>query len=51
MPQPSLRRSTRARNPTTRYDDYVSSMDFFSNDGETSFYREAMKVYESVKWK
>jgi hypothetical protein len=26
MPQPSLRISSRVRNPPTRYDDYVSSM-------------------------
>jgi hypothetical protein len=51
MPQPSLRRSTRVRNPPTRYDDYVSSVALVSNDGEPSCYQEAMKVSESVKWK
>jgi hypothetical protein len=30
MPQPSLRRSTRVKNPPTRYDNYVSSVDYAS---------------------
>jgi hypothetical protein len=51
MPQPSLRRSTRVRNPPTRYNDYVSYVVLVSNDGEPSCYHEAMKRFESVKWK
>jgi hypothetical protein len=51
MPQPSIRRSTRVMNPHTRYENYVSYVDFLSNYGEPNCYWEEMKVYESVKWK
>jgi hypothetical protein len=36
MPQPSLRRSSRVRNPHTRYDDYVSFAALVSINGEPS---------------
>jgi hypothetical protein len=51
MPQPSLRRSTRVRNPPTRYDDYLSYVALVSIDGEPSSYQEAIKVFESAQWK
>jgi hypothetical protein len=51
MPQPSLRRYSRVRNPPTRYDDYVSSMALISIDGEPSFFQEAIKESESAQWK
>ena len=51
MPQPSLRRSTRFKNPPTRYDDYVSSVALVSIDGEPSCFEEAIKVFESAQWK
>jgi hypothetical protein len=51
MPQPSLARYTRVRNPTTTYNDYVSFVDLVSKDGELSCYQEAMKGSESVKHK
>ena len=42
IPQPSLRRSTRVRNPPKRYDDFVSSVALISSDGESICYQEAM---------
>jgi hypothetical protein len=51
MSQPSLRISTRVRNPPTRYDDYVSSMALVSIDGEPSCYQEEIKVSQSSQWK
>jgi hypothetical protein len=51
MPQPSLRISSRAGNPPTRYDDYVSSVALVSIDGEPSYFQEAIKVFESAQWK
>ena len=51
IPQPSLRRSTRVRNPPKRYDDFVSSVALISNDGEPSCYQEAMDGTENAKWK
>jgi hypothetical protein len=51
MPQPSLRRSSHVRNPPTRHDDYVSSVDLVSIDGEPSFFQESIKVSESAQWK
>jgi hypothetical protein len=51
MPQPSQRRSSRVRNPPTRYDDYVSSVALVSIDGEPSCFQEAIKVSKSVQWK
>ena len=51
MPQPSLRISSHVRNPPTRHDDYVSSVDLVSIDGESSCYQEGIKVYESAQWK
>jgi len=51
MPQPSLRISTRVRDTCIRYENYVSSMVFISNDEEPSCYEEAMKEFECVKLK
>jgi hypothetical protein len=51
MPQPSLRRSSRVRNPPTRYEDFVSSVDLVSIDGEPSCFQEVIKVSESAQWK
>jgi hypothetical protein len=51
MPQPSLRISTWIRNPSTRYDNYVSSVALVSIDGEPSCFQEAIKVSESAQWK
>jgi hypothetical protein len=51
MPQPSLRRSSRIRNPPTRYDDYVSSVALVFIDGEPSSFQEAIKVSKSAQWK
>jgi hypothetical protein len=38
MPQSSLRIYTCVKNPTKRYDDYVSYVALFSIDGESSCY-------------
>jgi hypothetical protein len=51
MPQPSLRISTWVKNPPRRHDEYVSSVDLISNDGEPSCYQEVMDGTESAKWK
>jgi hypothetical protein len=51
MPQPTLRRSTWARNPPKRYEDYISSISLISNEGEPCCYQEVMDVIESAKWK
>jgi hypothetical protein len=51
MPQPFLRISTRIKNPSTRYDNYVSSVALVSIDGEPSCFQEAIKVSESAQWK
>ena len=48
IPQPSLKRSTRVKNPPKRYDDFISLVALISNDGEPSFYQEAMS---NAKWK
>ena len=49
MPQPYLRRSTRVKNPPTRYDDYVSYVALVSIDVEPSCFEEAIKVSESAQ--
>jgi hypothetical protein len=51
MPQSSLRRSTRVRNPPRRYDDFVSFVSLITNDEEPTCYQEAMEVSDSEKWK
>ena len=51
MPQPSLRRSSRVKNPPTMYDNYVSSVALVSIDGEPSCFQEAIKLSESSQWK
>ena len=51
MPQPSIRRSIRVRNPPTRYDDYVSSMALVSIDGEPTCFNEGINVSKSAQWK
>jgi hypothetical protein len=51
MPQPCLTRSSRVKNPPTRYDDYVSSMALVSIDGEPSYFQEAIKVSKIAQWK
>ena len=48
IPQPSFRRSTRAKKPPKRYDDFVSSVALISNNGKPSCYQEAMS---NAKWK
>jgi hypothetical protein len=50
-PQTSLRRSTRVRIPPRRYDHFVSSVSLSTNDYEPLCYQEAMKGYNSEKWK
>jgi hypothetical protein len=51
MPQQSLRRSTRVKNPSTRYDDCVSYVALVSIVVEPTFYKEEIKVSESAQWK
>jgi hypothetical protein len=51
IPQSSLRRSTRVRNPPRRYDDFVSSVSLVTNNEEPTCYQEAMEVSDSEKWK
>jgi hypothetical protein len=51
MPQPPLRISTRVKNPPTTHDDYVSSVDLVSIDGEPSCFKEGINVSESAQWK
>jgi hypothetical protein len=51
IPQPTLRRSTRERNPPKRYIDFVSSIALITNDGEPSCYQEAINDIDNAKWK
>jgi hypothetical protein len=50
MPQTTLRRSTRTRNPPKRYEDHIAFIAFISNEGEPCCYQEVIDVIESVKW-
>jgi hypothetical protein len=50
-PQTSLRRSTPARVPPKRYDDFVSSVSLSTNDDEPLFYHEVVKGSNSENWK
>jgi hypothetical protein len=50
-PQTSLRRSTLARVPPKRYDDFVSSVSLSTNVDEPLFYQEVVKGSNSEKWK
>eukprot|EP00253_Pinus_taeda_P007226 PITA_07226 len=47
----SLRRSTRIKRPPRRYDDYVTSVAFTTNDDEPLCYQEAIEGSKSDKWK
>ena len=51
IPQQYLRRSTRDKTFPKRYDDFVTSVAFISNEGEPDSYQEALKVSDSDKWK
>jgi hypothetical protein len=51
MPQSSLRRSTRVKNPPKRYDDHVSFVALISSDGEPGCYQEVMDGTKIVKSK
>jgi hypothetical protein len=48
IPESSLRRSARVRNPPRRYDDFVSLV---INNEEPTCYQEAMEVSDREKWK
>eukprot|EP00253_Pinus_taeda_P007621 PITA_07621 len=50
-PETSLRRSTRIKWPPRRYDDYVTSVAFTTNDDEPLCYEEALEGSKSDKWK
>eukprot|EP00253_Pinus_taeda_P011180 PITA_11180 len=50
-PETSLRRSTRIKRPPRRYDDYVTSVAFTTNDDEPLCYQEAIEGSKSDKWK
>jgi len=51
VPETSLRRSTRIKRPSKRYDDYVTSVAFTANDNEPLCYQEAIEGSKSDKWK
>lgn len=51
IPQQTLLRSTRDRTFPKRYDDFVTSVTFISNEGEPDIYKEALEVSDSDKWK
>eukprot|EP00253_Pinus_taeda_P027912 PITA_27912 len=50
-PETSLRRLTRIKRPLRRYDDYVTSIAFTTNDNEPLCYQEAIEGSKSDKWK
>ena len=50
-PQPTPRRPIRKRNPPKRYTDFISYVALFTDDGEPSFFQEAIDCAENAKWK
>jgi len=51
IPQPTPGRSTWERNYPKRYTNFVSSVVLITNDGEHSFYQEAINDIDYTKWK
>ena len=49
-PQPTPRISLRERNPPKMYTDFVSFV-LFIDDGEPSFFQEAIDCIDNAKWK
>jgi hypothetical protein len=50
-PKNFVRRSTQVRNPSRRYDDFVSSVSLSINDDEPLCYQEVVKGSNCDKWK